>query len=466
MKRIFIILFALVLAVPFFGQAKYVFYFIGDGMGPNVVLATEMYLAELNGQISAEPLCMTQFPYYGSARSFSTSNSITDSSAAGTCLAAGYKTTNGRLGLDDDGMHHATIAETLRDKGYSIGIMTSVSIDHATPGAFYAQVPGRNDYYDIGTQLAASKFDFFGGSSFYQPVNKKDHSATNLYDLCEQNGYTFLHGHREFISRAEGLDKVILIQENEGLDRKAPAESRIPYAIDNVPGALTLPEITEDAIKFLYAKGKPFFMMVEGGQIDWANHANDGATAIGEVLEFDRSIRLAFEFYKAHPKETLIVVTADHETGGLALGNSDYTLHLKNLKYQKMSAPLLSDALKALHKQYGKKLSFDQVQDFFAVNLGLYSEVIVTPEEDAQLRDLYKKMMKNKAVDSKNMYASLSALSDAAVRILNAKAHLGWTTHSHSAAAVPVYAVGVGAECFTGFYDNSEIMKRMLKLTE
>lgn len=454
------------LTVPFFGQAKYVFYFIGDGMGPNVVLATEMYLASLKGEISAVPLCMTQFPYYGSARSFSTSNGVTDSSAAGTCLAAGYKTTNGKLGLDDDGVHHPTIAELLHKRGYSVGIMTSVSIDHATPGAFYAQVPGRNDYYDIGKQLASSDFDFFGGSWFYQPVSKKDASAPSLVNICEDNGYSIVHGHAEFQQMGFGKEKVILVQENEARDLTTPGESRIPYAIDKVEGALTLPQITEDAIKFLSAKGKPFFMMVEGGQIDWANHANDGATAIGEVIEFDKSIQLAFEFYKAHPEETLIVVTADHETGGLSLGNSDYTLHLERLQYQKMSSTVLSERFTELHKQYGKKLTFEQVKQFFSENLGLYTEVSVPAPDDAMLRDLYKKMMKNKMEDSKNMYASLNALSDAAVRILNKRARLGWTTHSHSAAAVPVYAVGVGAEQFSGFYDNSEIMKRMLQLTK
>lgn len=465
MKRLFIAIFALLLAVPFFGQAKYVFYFIGDGMGPNVVLATEMYLAELKGKISAEPLCMTQFPYYGSARSFSTSNSVTDSSAAGTCLAAGYKTTNGKLGIDDDGKHHPTIAEILKKRGYSIGIMTSVSIDHATPGAFYAQVPGRNDYYDIAKQMIGSEFDFFGGSWVYQPVNKKNDSDPSIVTLCKENDYEILHGHKDFLKRGKEFKKVILVQEHEALDLAKPGDSRIPYAIDNVEGALTLPEITSDAIDFLSAKGQPFFMMVEGGQIDWANHANDGATAIGEVIEFDKSIQRAFEFYKAHPKETLIVVTADHETGGLALGNSDYTLHLERLQHQKMSAAILSERFKELHRQYGKKLTFDQVKTFFSANLGLYSEVSVSAEDDAMLRNLYKLMMKNKAADSKNMYASLDALSDAAVRLLNKSARLGWTTHSHSAAAVPVYAIGVGAEQFTGFYDNTEIMHRMLKAT-
>lgn len=463
MKRFFTLLLAAFLAVPFFGQAKYIFYFIGDGMGINEVILTEMYLAQCQGKIGALPLWMTRFPYAGMATSYSSSNSITDSSAAGTCLASATKTTNGQLGIDDEGKHHPTIAEILRDGGYSIGIMTSVSIDHATPGAFYAAVKSRNSYYAIGEQLAASGFDFFGGSSFYQP-NSKDPAATNLYKLCEKNGYKFFHGHEEFIHEG-GIkaDRAILIQKHEGLDINAAADGRIPYAIDHVAEALTLPQITSDAIDFLYAKGKPFFMMVEGGQIDWACHANDAATVIGEVIDFDKSIRVALDFYNQHPDETLIVVTADHETGGLALGNSDYTLHLDLLQHQKASSAILSEELKALKATYGKKLTFDQVKALLTEKLGFYTEIKLSAEEDQLLRDLFTKMQKNKLSDSKNMYASLNAISDAAVRLLAQKAHLGWTTHSHSASPVPVFAIGNGAEQFTGRFDNSDIMPRILK---
>lgn len=461
MKRLFVLLVSVMLTVPFFAQPKYIFYFIGDGMGINEVVLTEMYLAELDGRIGADHLCMTKFPVASFATSYSASNSITDSSAAGTVLASGSKTVNGRLGLDDRGKHHITIAEYLRDMGYSVGIMTSVSIDHATPGAFYAAVKSRNEYYTIGQQLAASKFDFFAGASFLKP-NGKDKNDQNLYDLCSAAGYTFVHGQEEYLAHGKELDRVILIQKHEGVDKNAGSEGRIPYAIDNVDGALTLPQITSDAIDFLSSKGKPFFMMVEGGQIDWACHGNDAATVIGEVLEFDKSIALAYEFYQKHPDETLIVVTADHETGGLALGNSDYTLHLKELKNQTHSSTIISEELKALRAQYGKKLTFEQVKDFLSKNLGLYSEVKVTAEENAMLQDLYKKMMKNKASDDKNMYASLDAISSAALKLLNKKAHLGWTTNSHSASPVPVFAIGAGAERFNGHFDNSEFMSRIL----
>lgn len=465
MKRFFFLYAALLCAFVMSAQPKYVFYFIGDGMGQNQVLATEMYLAELGGAIGRKQLCMTQFPFVGLASTYSASNSITDSSAAGTCLAAGYKTTNGMLGQDPDGKHHHTIAEILHENGWLTGIMTSVSIDHATPGAFYANVPSRNDYYIIGTQLAESGFDFFGGATFYQPNNKDKATDPNLYDLCEGRGYTFIHGYKEFCEKGLDFEKVILIQEHEGLDRNAKGTGKIPFALDRHDGDLTLAQITKSSIDFLSAKGRPFFMMVEGGQIDWACHGNDAAAVVNEVLDFDESIHLAYEFYLKHPDETLIIVTADHETGGMALGNHHYTLNLRYLQHQTSSSAVLSEELKELHKKYGKNLSYDQVKKLFEDKLGLYSKVEVTAEEDAALRATFRMMKKNKASDSKNMYASLNALSYQAMCLLDKKAHIGWTTSSHSASAVPVFAIGRGAELFTGFYDNSDIMPRLLQLT-
>lgn len=464
MSRSFSLFVLLLATVMGFAQPKYIFYMIGDGMGQNQVLATEMYLAELEGRIGRKQLCMTQFPYAGLASTFSASNSITDSSAAGTCLASGVKTTNGWLGVNPKNDPVASIAEILHNEGWAVGVMTSVSIDHATPGAFYAHVSGRDDYYTIGTQLAKSDYEFFGGGTFYKPFNEKNPDDPNVYDLCEENGYTFCRGREEFVEKGLKSDKVILIQRHEGLTKDYRGEGRVPYAIDRKDGDLTLTEITRSAIEMLSAKGKPFFMMVEGGQIDWACHGNDGATAIGEVIDFDRAIQEAYAFYLAHPDETLIVVTADHETGGLALGNHKYTLDLKLLAEQKASAGAISERLKAMHREFGKKLTYDQVKQLFRETLGLYGTVAVTAEEDAALRLTYQKMMKNKVSDSKNLYASLNALSDQAVRLLNKKSHLGWTTFSHSASAVPVFAIGVGAEMFTGFYDNSDIMPRLLQI--
>ena len=463
MKRISLIFCLLAVALLGFAQAKYVFYFIGDGMGTNQVLGTEMYLSELKGEIGRQRLCMTQFPYSGQAATFSASNGITDSAAAGTCLASGKKTNNGVLGQDAEGQDVRTVAEILKAQGWGVGIMTSVAIDHATPGAFYAHVPSREMYYEIGKQLAFSDFDFFGGATFHQPNPKSVMGKrTNLYDLCEEQGYTLAHGFEE-AQRLMDAKKMILMQSTDGIDRNKPSYN-IPYAIDRKADDLTLEQIVRTAIPFLSSKHERFFMMVEGGMIDYASHGNDAATAFGEVIAMDEALRVAYAFYQAHPDETLIVVTADHETGGMALGNSDYTLNLQLLQHQHCSAWILSDKVSALFKDK-KSPRWETVQRVLTESLGLYDKVEVTAEEDAALQEAYKKAVSHKGNDMKTMYKDINEIGALAVKMLNDKSKIGWTTTAHSAHAVPIFAVGVGAERFSGWHDNSDIAKLILRAT-
>ena len=457
--------FALLAYIDAGAELKYIFYFIGDGMGANQVLATEMYLAETEGQIGRRRLCMTQFPVSGNLATFSASNGITDSSAAGTCLATGHKSTNGFLGLDSKKDTVLSIASQLKERGWGVGITTSVSIDHATPAAFYAHVDKRNNYYTIGTQLARSGFDFFAGGTFYTP-NPKEGNGDNLYDLCERNGYTIAHGYYDAMTKMAGKDKLIMIQDDEGIDRNKAGKGMIPYSIDRRGNELTLKQITQTAITFLSSRHDRFFLMVEGGSIDWACHSNDAATAIREVIEMDEALKEAVAFYKEHPDETLIVVTADHETGGFALGRKGYNLNLKALQHQHQSLAVLSERLKGMHKELGRQLTWERVKSLLSDELGLYKEVEVTSEEDRRLHNAYKQMAKHKDKDVETLYSSLNRLSEMAVSLLNEKALIGWTTTAHSASAVPVFAIGAGAERFTGWHDNSEVEQMMLKLTE
>ena len=136
-------------------QAKYVFYFIGDGMGVNQVQGTELYLGELEGKIGITPLQFTQFPYTTVATTFSATNGVTDSAAAGTALATGNKTKNGAIGvLKDLQTPVYSVATWAKQHGCRVGVATSVSIDHATPAAFYAHASGRGSYYEIGKDLS------------------------------------------------------------------------------------------------------------------------------------------------------------------------------------------------------------------------------------------------------------------------------------------------------------------------
>ena len=471
MKRITFLMTLLVIAIAISAEVKYVFYFIGDGMGSNQVLGAEMYRSALKGEpLGRVQTLMTTFPYSGSASSYSKSNGITDSAAAGTCLATGEKTTNGTLGLDEKENMLRTIAEELKEQGWGIGIMTTVAIDHATPAAFYAHVPERDLYYKIGMQLVESQFDFFGGAGFHHPQGKNDDEAINLYRYAEKNGYTIAHGYDE----AQGMinltqrspkgrranDKLIMVQQSD--DQGAQHGSNLPYAIDRRKEDLTLAQIVKTAIPFLENRYDRFFMMVEGGMIDYACHSDDAATAFGEVWDMNEAMEVAYKFYLEHPDETLIVVTADHETGGLALGNSDYTLYLDQLQYQRCSSWQLSDLFTQLFED-NKKPTWAQVQQIYRDQLGFWDTVKIDADEEKQLKELYKAACNKKGKDTKTMYKTINSLGEAGISLINKKAHIGWTTRAHSAHAVPIFAIGPHAELFSGWHDNTEIVPLIRK---
>ena len=449
----------LIVALAASAEVKYVFYFIGDGMGSNQVLGAEMYRSALQGQpLGRVQTLMTTFPYSGSASSHSASNGITDSAAAGTCLATGTKTKNGMLGLGPDSARLTTIAEELKAQGWGVGIMTTVAIDHATPAAFYGHVKKRSMYYEIGQQLSESGFDFFGGAGFHYPQGKKDNEKVNLYRLAEERGYTVVHGMQELAgipaSRYADISKMILVQSTD--DQGAKHGDNLPYAIDRKEGDLTLRQIVSTAIPFLAARHERFFMMVEGGMIDYACHGDDAATAFGELWDMNEALQEAYAFYLAHPDETLIVVTADHETGGLALGNSDYTLHLDLLRHQQCSEWILSDRFVQLFRDK-KKPTWEDVKTLYRETLGFWDGVQLTADEEKELKTLYKNARAKKSSDTNTMYKTLNALGAAGVDLLNKKAHVGWTTRAHSAHAIPLYSIGPNAELFSGWHDNTDI---------
>ena len=449
----------LVSCMAYAQQAKYVFYFIGDGMGVNQVNGTEMFLAEKEGRIGIKPLLFASFPVAGVATTFSATNSVTDSSAAGTALSTGTKTYNGAIGLDDDKNVLQTVAEKAKKAGKRVGITTSVSVDHATPAAFYAHQPNRGMYYEIALDLPKAGFDFYAGGGFLKPTTTADKKeAPSIFPIFEEAGYTIARGLDEYKSKASQANKMILIQK-EGAEPAC-----LPYAIDREEGDMTLAEITESAISFLTKENnKGFFLMVEGGKIDWACHDNDLATAFREVVDMDNAIKVAYEFYKKHPKETLIVVTADHETGGMGLGTGKYELHLSLLANQKMSQGMLSHAITDLRKK-NETVSWEEVKALLAENMGFWKTLPLTWEQEKMLRDEYEEsFVKKHVVFEQNLYSKTEPLAAAARKVMSQLAMVGWTSYSHTAEYVPVYAVGAGSHLFMGKMDNTEIPKRIAK---
>ena len=460
MKRVIVSAWLLlVLAVgTLFGQeAKYVFYFIGDGMGLNQVNGAEAYRAELEGRIGIQPLLFTQFPYATVATTYSATNGVTDSAASGTALATGHKTKNGVIGMNKERDSVLTsVAVWAKENGARVGISTSVSVDHATPSAFYAHVPDRGMYYQIGKDLIKTGFDFYAGSDFLKPVDRKAPEEAPLYEQCRQGGYTIARGYKEYRKRARKAEKIILLQSEEASQRD---RSSIPYAIDRENGDLTLAEITRAGVNFLSKDlSKGFFFMIEGGKIDWACHANDAATVFQEVIDLDDAVRVAYEFYEQHPDETLIVVTADHETGGLALGTGAYALNLQALKYQQMSVNKFSRLLNDLRARTGNKVTWEMVRRALEENFGFWTSLKLSDKQEKRLRKTFDENFLNKeaALDASE-YQKDERLATVAKEIINEIALVGWMSGSHSDAYVPVFAIGAGAEKFCRRTDNAEI---------
>lgn len=469
MKKLSLLLSFLLLVLSGYAQqAKYVFYFIGDGMGVNQVQGTELYRGELEGKIGITPIWFTQFPYATTATTFSATNGVTDSAAAGTALATGNKTQNGTIGMKQDLQTEvSSVAVWAKNKGCRVGVTTSVSVDHATPAAFYAHDPSRGSYYKIGTDLYKAGFDFYAGSDFIDPHNKdnKDGNSENLYTMAEKNGYTIARGYKDYLKKCKKADKMILFQSEKASEKDRTA---IPYAIDRTKDDLTLADITRSAINFLSKDlSKGFFLMIEGGKIDWACHSNDAATAFHEVADMDEAVKVAYEFYSQHPDETLIVVTADHETGGFVLGTGAYKLNLQVLKNQKVSESGFTRILNELRKKYNNNVSWEKVQQALKENFGFWDKVKLNEKQEERLLAKYNDTFKGKEAKlEKSEYAQDEPLAAEAKRIIDEIALVGWTSGGHSAGYVPVFAIGAGADLFQGRIDNTEIPIKIAKAAE
>ena len=436
-------------------RAKYVFYFIGDGMGVNQVNGTETYLAALEGRIGTNSLCFTRFPATAFITTQSATNGVTDSAASGTALSCGEKTKNGALGvLKDLKTEVFSVATWAQNAGAAVGISTSVSIDHATPAAFYAHVPYRKMYYEIGKDLVKSNFDFFAGSDFLKPYEKQE-TEGSLYEQSEKAGYTIARGYADYKNKRDAKKLILFQTESASMaDRRS-----IPYAINRKPEDMTLSQITTAGIDFLTQKHKKgFFFMIEGGKIDWACHANDVATAFNEVVDMDNAIKVAYEFYKKHPKETLIVITADHETGGLSLGRGAYELNTQALQYQKMSSDIYSKHLSELCEKAGKNLTWQMLENDLKANWGFWDKVKLNDKQTQRLKEAALNVLTQSGeTEVKNLYGSLTGLANEARIIMSEVALIGWQSGGHSNGYVPVFAIGAGSEAFGGKYDNTLI---------
>ncbi|MFO7828913.1 MAG: alkaline phosphatase [Bacteroidales bacterium] len=275
-------------------KAKNIILLIGDGMS-----VTHLYAAMT---VSETPLNMESFKYTGLQKTYSASDYITDSGASGTAIATGKKTKNGHIGCDSLGNHFKSILKYAEDANLATGLVSTSSILHATPAAFIANNTNRNKYQEIALDFLKTDIDIFIGGGKDDFKDRKD--GLNLIDSLKSKQYQVIDHYKDI--NLVDYDKFAVLTAN----RHNPEFSK---GRDNM-----LPEATEKAIEVLSKNEKGFFMMVEGSQIDWGGHDNDIDYILAEMFDFDRAVGKALEFAK-EDGETLVIVTSDHETGGLTL---------------------------------------------------------------------------------------------------------------------------------------------------
>lgn len=463
------ILFFVVALVQSQPKAKYVFYFIGDGMGLSQTYLTELYLGALEGKNQPGKLEMNKFPVTGFFTTYAHNRLITCSAAAGTALATGEKTSINTIGMNADRTRKfKSIAEQAHDNGFAVGIVTSVSPDHATPAVFYAHQPDRSMYYNIAVEMVNSGFEYFAGGGFRSPTGKNTSLVqADVRKTAVENGYALSYTLDEMKALAPGKKAI-------ALSSSLAEDQALPYAIDADSGAINLTHFTAKGIELLYGSGKGFFMMVEGGKIDWACHRNDVGTTIHEVIDFDNALKEAIGFYKKHPDETLILVCADHETGGIALGytGTAYELFPNRLKHQKISTEKFQATIDKIRNSLGSPMEkWAQMLDEIKVNFGLGSAeegMQLTEKEMIDLKNAFSRSMKSGdepgEIDQPIiMYGEYDPLVVAISKILSHKAGIEWSTFDHTGIPIPIRAIGVGQEKFTGFFDNTDVPKKILE---
>jgi alkaline phosphatase len=447
------------------GRAKYVFLFIGDGMAMTQISSTEIYTnARSSRDINIARLGFTKFPVSGLTTTYDAGTFITDSASAITAIATGNKTLSGVLNMDP-GMTRTfkTIGEYAHQAGMKVGVVTTVTLDHATPAGFFAKVPSRSNYYDIAVMMVQSGFEYFAGGGLLQPTGKNQ-DQRNVIDMAQAAGYTYVNSRNGFNALKPGAGKVLAIN---GILQDSGS---MPYEVDRSPEDLSLADYTRKGIELLGDNPQGFFLVVEGGKIDWACHANDAGAAINDVIALDNAIKEAVDFAQAHPQDTLIVVTGDHETGGMTIGfaGTQYETFFDKVALQRMSYIAFNDQVLTPYKQNTPrnqaKLTdlIPRIQDAFGLNYQALSDYQKQQLEFAFQRSLGDEIERPVAEDQYLLYGGYEPLTVKITQIMNQTAGIGWTSYAHTGVPVSTFAMGVHQELFSGYYDNTDIFRKLV----
>nr|WP_091981225.1 alkaline phosphatase [Pseudoalteromonas denitrificans] len=405
---------------------KNIIFMIGDGMGPAYTTAFRYF----NDNLQTKEIESTVFDTIltGMSRTYPDDDTyVTDSAAGATALSSGHKTYNGAIAVDNDKSPTKTMLEIAKEKNMITALIATSQINHATPASFASHNEYRRNYNEIADDYIDNKINgklpvdllFGGGTDYFK------RSDRNLINEFIKSGYQY----------TESLKDLDLITQLPAIGLFA--KIGLPYVIDSKTKHLE--KMTTKAFSLLENNSRNgFFIMIEGSQIDWCGHNNDISCAMAEMNDFANSISIAKKYVDKHP-DTLLVVTADHSTGGLTLGaNGLYKWETQIIKDLNVSAKQLSDNL------------------FESSNLESiwknHSKIKLTVEN---LKALNIAKAKNK-----------EALFLAVKKIINDLSYTGWTTDGHTAVDVQIFAYGQGSKLFHGSMNNTDIAKQLINIIQ
>jgi alkaline phosphatase len=404
--------------VPSAGPArpKNIIIMIGDGMGPAYPTAYRYFKDNPDTQEIEQTVFDRLLVGMASTYPDKSSGYVTDSAAAATALATGFKSYNGAISVDINKQPLTTLMEHAKSLGMGTGIAVTSQVNHATPAAFLTHNESRKNYLDIAQSYLATGTDVILGGG-------QDYFSQDLLAQFVARGYEYATD-KKSLAKAKNPKVIGLF---------APVQ--LPWAVNNKNG-LQLSQLTKKALSLLSQQEQGFVLLVEGSLIDWAGHSNDIVSAMGEMQEFAASIEVAEQFARQN-KDTLVIITADHNTGGLSIGaNGEYAWHPEVIKNVKASPDSIA---KQLIDSEAWLSSFTQFVGFEPI--------------DSEWSLLLK--AKEKGLDDFTLAIS---------RLIDKRSGTGWTTFGHTALDVPVYATGPGAKLFFGFQDNTDIANKIFSL--
>jgi alkaline phosphatase len=397
---------------------------IADGFGPAS--------AALGRAVRGAPLALDGI-LVGSITTHASDSLVTDSAAAATALASGIKTYNGAVGVDASGAPVTNVLAEAEERGLATGLVVTCRITHATPACFSASVAGRDDEPEIARQQIERGIDLLlgGGRSMYEPVERGGQREDGL-DLLERArvlGYSVFED-GSLLGEIDALPALGLF-----------ASSHLAYDVDRDPAVEpSLVEMTRAALALLARDEDGFFLMIEGSRIDHAGHANDAAAHAHDVLAFDEAVAAVLDFARARG-DTLVISTADHETGGLSLG-----AEVGGVSYYEWDPARLARA------SASSEAVWSEIESGADPTSSIRARA---PLDDATDEELAPVLATLEVDGGGRARAFQNALS----RLVSDKARIGWTTHGHTAVDVGLYAFGPGAERFRGQHDNTDVAR-------